>query len=105
VSVPGATTTGATRINDLGQLIGTFSDGITSHAFLATPTGANAMLTSLLATLPLPALDASTFFVTAPDSTAPDSTDAGAGLLTSTGDNTGPNSQLVLLNNQGSFGS
>ncbi len=66
VSVPGATTTGATRINDLGQLIGTFSDGITSHAFLTTPPGANAMQTSLLATLLPPAPDASTFFCHCP---------------------------------------
>ncbi len=36
-SVPGAATSSGTRINDLGQLIGTFFDGVTSHAFLATP--------------------------------------------------------------------
>ena len=39
-SVPGATNTNLTRINDAGQLIGYFSDGVTTHYFLATPTGA-----------------------------------------------------------------
>jgi len=99
VSVPGAPTTNATRVNDLGHLIGTFSDGTATHAFLATPVGADAMQTSLLATL-LPAVPNAS----APVATNPDGTSAGAGLLTPTGDNAGSNPQLISLNNQGSSG-
>lgn len=38
-SVPGAPSTNLSRINDAGQLIGSFYDGVTTHYFLATPTG------------------------------------------------------------------
>jgi uncharacterized membrane protein len=38
-SVPGAASTSAQHINDAGQLIGSFYDGVTYHSFLATPLG------------------------------------------------------------------
>ncbi len=98
VSVPGAATTTALRINDLGQLAGSFSDGTATHAFLATPISADAMQTSLLAALLPAGADASALVAATPDIT-----NAGAGMLTPTGDNTGPNPPLVLLNGQGSF--
>jgi len=99
VGVPGATTTNATRINDLGQLIGSFYDGVTSNAFLATPIRADVMQPALLADL-LPAAPAASALV------APtlENTNTGSGVLSSISDTIGADPQLGLLNNQGAFG-
>ena len=95
-SVPGAAFTTITRINDLGQLTGTFYDGLANHSFLATPLSTDATQAVMPGDL-LPATPGTA-------AVTQDNTDPGPAPSAPVSDNSGLNAQLALLNDQSSFG-